>query len=178
LAIAQKWRERLGMPRDPKWDHVLAHMPPLAMRDGVYVTGETATDTTLHTVLGSLGMLDGSGVDRETMRRTLHKLLDRGWKKSIGWAFPMTAMTAARLGEPELAIEVLMVDAEQNHYLANGHNPQFPHIVPVYLPGNASLLYVTAMMAAGWDGAPRRHAPGFPSDGSWTVRSSGLLAAP
>jgi len=178
LAIAQKWRERLGMPRDPKWDHVLAHMPPLAMRDGVYVTGETATDTTLHTVLGSLGMLDGSGVDRETMRRTLHKLLDQGWTRSIGWAFPMTAMTAARLGEPELAIEVLMVDANQNHYLVNGHNPQFPHIVPVYLPGNASLLYATAMMAAGWDGAPRRHAPGFPSDGSWTVRSSGLLAAP
>jgi hypothetical protein len=31
-----------------------------------------------------------------------------------------------------------------------------------------------AMMAAGWDGAPDRPAPGFPDDGTWTVRAEGL----
>jgi hypothetical protein len=34
------------------------------------------------------------------------------------------------------------------------------------------------MMAAGWDGAPKRHAPGFPDDGSWNVRWEGLKTAP
>ena len=26
LEIAQKWRERLGLAREPKWDHVLEHL--------------------------------------------------------------------------------------------------------------------------------------------------------
>jgi hypothetical protein len=32
------------------------------------------------------------------------------------------------------------------------------------------------MMAAGWDGAPDRSAPGFPAD--WDVRWEGLSRAP
>ena len=35
-----------------------------------------------------------------------------------------------------------------------------------------------AMMAAGWDGAPARHAPGFPDDGSWVVRVEGIGKVP
>jgi len=38
-------------------------------------------------------------------------------------------------------------------------------------------LYAGAMMAAGWDGAPARHAPGFPSGGQWVVRWEGLRKA-
>jgi len=34
------------------------------------------------------------------------------------------------------------------------------------------------MMAAGWDGAPDRNAPGFPNDGSWTVHWEDLKPAP
>ena len=34
------------------------------------------------------------------------------------------------------------------------------------------------MMAAGWDGAPDRPAPGFPRDGSWTVRVERLQRMP
>jgi hypothetical protein len=33
------------------------------------------------------------------------------------------------------------------------------------------------MMAAGWDGAPDKNAPGFPSDGSWIVKWEGLKKA-
>ncbi len=57
--------------------------------------------------------------------------------------------------------------------LANGHTPQRPNL-PVYLPSNGGLLAAIAMMAAGWDGAPARHAPGFPDDGSWVVRVEGI----
>lgn len=34
------------------------------------------------------------------------------------------------------------------------------------------------MMAAGWDGAPDRPAPGFPADGTWKVHTEGLIKAP
>ena len=90
----------------------------------------------------------------------------------------MMAMTAARLGEGQAAIEALLMAQTKNRYLANGHNFQMEHVLPIYLPGNGGLLYSVAMMAAGWDGAPERHAPGFPYDGSWTVRCEGLQAAP
>jgi hypothetical protein len=34
-----------------------------------------------------------------------------------------------------------------------------------------------ALMVAGWDGCPEPH-PGFPNDGSWTIRSEGLHPLP
>ena len=65
----------------------------------------------------------------------------------------MMAMTAARLGKPEQAIDALLLDTPKNVYRANGHNHQRPGLT-IYLPGNGALLYAVAMMAAGWDGAP------------------------
>ena len=85
----------------------------------------------------------------------------------------MTAMTAARLGEPELAIDALLLDTPKNHYAANGHNYQRPNL-PLYLPGNGGLLFAIAMMAAGWTDSPKRSAPGFPNDGSWKLRAEGF----
>ena len=66
----------------------------------------------------------------------------------------------------------------KNNYLPNGHNFQIPGTLPLYLPGNGGLLYAVAMMAGGWDGAPKRHAPGFPDDGRWTVQCEGFEPAP
>jgi hypothetical protein len=85
------------------------------------------------------------------------------------------AMAAARTGEPGIAVEALLKDSGRNHYDRRGVNTGGP--CP-YLPGNGGLLYAVAMMAAGWDGAPNRPAPGFPDDGSWTVKWEGLLKAP
>jgi hypothetical protein len=187
LETAQRWQERLGLPREKKWDDVIAHLPPLPTRDGFYVAGETASDTftapgrnTSHPcMLAPLGMLDGSLVDRETMRRTLHQVMSNwDWNNTWGWDYPMMAMTAARLGEGETAIEALLMDKSKNHYLANGHNSQLGPTLPLYLPGNGGLLYATALMAAGWDGAPTNHAPGFPNDGNWVVKWEGLKKAP
>ena len=89
----------------------------------------------------------------------------------------MLAMTAARLGEPERAVDALLLDTPKNAYRLNGHNHQRPGLT-IYLPGNGGLLSAVAMMAAGWDGAPERHAPGFPDDGRWTVRWEGLRRMP
>jgi hypothetical protein len=90
----------------------------------------------------------------------------------------MIAMTAARLGEPQRAVDVLLKsDSPNNVYTPDGHNRQRGDL-PVYLPGNGALLAAVAMMAAGWDGAPTHDAPGFPHDGTWTVRSEGLHPLP
>jgi hypothetical protein len=176
LKIAQRWRERLGMRRNPKWDNVLARLSPLPVREGVYLAHENCPQTYTErnhdhpSMLGALGVLPGEGVDSETMRRTLNRVM-KGWQwdKTWGWDFPLSAMTAARVGEPKVAVDALMMTAEKNRYLVNGHNWQRQN-----LPGNGGLLYAVALMAGGWKGAPRRHAPGFPSDGSWTVRWEGL----
>jgi hypothetical protein len=87
------------------------------------------------------------------------------------------AMSAARLGKPERAVDALLLDTPKNVYRTNGHNHQRPGLT-IYLPGNGGLLTAAAMMAAGWDGAPDRSAPGFPDDGSWTVRWEGLKRMP
>lgn len=187
LKTAQLWKERMGLSRDSKWDDVLAHLTPLSTKDGLYVDAETATGTfsepgknTSHPcILAPMGMLDGSMVDRETMRRTLHKVMESwDWNNTWGWDFPMIAMTAAKLGEGESAIKALLMDKPKNTYLPNGHNAQMGEILPLYLPGNGGLLYVAAMMAAGWDGAPKGNAPGFPANGQWVVRWEGLKPAP
>lgn len=86
----------------------------------------------------------------------------------------MLAMTAARLGKPERAIDALLMDAPKNVYRVNGHNHQRPGLT-IYLPGNGGLRYAVAMMVAGWDGAPDRPAPGSPS--GWVVRWEGLRRA-
>jgi protein-glucosylgalactosylhydroxylysine glucosidase len=181
LQTAQAWRERLGLGRDAAWDRVLARLARPAIADGRYLFAESAPDTytnprwiTDHpSVVSALGVLPGIGIDRAVMDRTFTWIWSHwNWPTTWGWDYPMLAMTAARLGRPAEAIDALLLDTPKNVYRANGHNHQRPGLT-IYLPGNGALLYAVAMMAAGWDGAPDRPAPGFPADG-WVVRWEGL----
>lgn len=79
----------------------------------------------------------------------------------------MSAMTAARLGKKEKAIEALSMEETTNTYLINGHNYQNDRLT-ICLPGNGGLLAAVAMMCAGWDGTTQNN-PGFPDYGSWKV---------
>ena len=180
LKVAQRWRERLGLRRNAEWERVIRNLSPLPTKNGVYLAHENCPETFTErnydhpSMLGAFGVLPGDGVDKETMRRTLREAMQRWqWDKTWGWDYPLTAMTAARLGEPNIAIDALMMKTEKNRYLPNGHNWQRQNL-PCYLPGNGGLLYAIAMMAGGWKNGPKVHAPGFPSDGSWTVSSEGL----
>jgi hypothetical protein len=185
LEIAQQWRERMGLSREPQWERVLRGLSTLPTRDGLYLNAEsdpvTWTDIDKRrdhpSLLGAYGFVPATDrVDPDTMRRTLHRVMsDWQWDETWGWDYPLTAMTAARLGEPEIAIDALLMDTEKNRYHPNGHNYQRPGL-SIYLPGNGGLLFATGMMAAGWDGAPAAAAPGFPR--SWTVRSERLRSAP
>ena len=183
LRVAQEWRERLGLPREPAWEKVLRGLAPLPAQDGLYLQQEGMADTYTKwnwehpSLIGSRGMLPGDGVDPAVMRATVCKVMQTWqWeKKNWGWDFPMMAMAAARNGEPSLAIEALLHPASRNQFLANGFSTGGPY---PYFPSNGGLLTAVAMMAAGWDGAPGQHAPGFPSDGNWMVRWEGLNRLP
>jgi hypothetical protein len=186
LRTAQAWRERLGMTREARWDRVLQGLAKPVVADGKYLFAESAPDTysnprwaTDHpSVVAAFGVLPGSGIDRATMDRTFAWIwANWDWPSTWGWDYPMMAMTAARLGRPDMAIDALLMDTPKNVYRSNGHNHQRPGLT-IYLPGNGALLYAVAMMAAGWDGAPAGSAPGFPRDGRWNVRWEGLRKAP
>ena len=186
LQLAQLWRERRHETRHNGWDEVINRLSPLAAKDSLYLAAETAPETyedirftSDHmAVLGAVGILPHTPqADPAIMRNTLHWVLDHwNWDKTWGWDFPMTAMNAARMGEPQNAVNALLMPQRTNTYLVSGHNYQ-DNRLRIYLPGNGGLLTAVAMMCAGWDGETR-HNPGFPDDGTWDVRWEGLLPLP
>jgi hypothetical protein len=183
LRWAQAWRKRENLPRVAKWDKVLNGLAKLPEEGGCYIPQEAMNDSFGHwnwehpSLIGPHGMLPGDGADLATSKATLKKVwevwqFDRCW----GWDFPMVAMAAAKVGEPEIAIEALLHPSPKNGMNAVGLSTGGPY---PYFPSNGGLLYAIAMMAAGWDGAPEGvHAPGFPKDGQWVVQAEGLAKAP
>ena len=187
METAQKWRERAGESRNPNWDELIDKLSPLAYNeDKLYLAAETATDTYKDirytsdhmSVLGAVGILPMNKLIRDDyMKNTLNWVWDNwNWGKTWGWDYPMTAMNATRLGEPEKAVGALLMDRRTNTYLPNGHNYQDARL-RVYLPGNGGLLTAIALMCAGWDGCQTTN-PGFPKDGTWNVRWEGLQPMP
>jgi hypothetical protein len=223
LETAQAWRERLGLEREPRWEQVLEHLAPLPQRDGLYLAtesfpqlweqargaecsgGRTATacwNRDHPSFVGALGLLPGTGVDRDTMRRTL-RAVEADWdlRQTWGWDFPLLAMTAARLREPQKALGFLLADAPNFRFGLAGMTPRvhldahaadllpagaasaagpdgpgYRRVAETYFPSNGGLLLAVALMAAGWDGETGA-APGFPAEG-WVVRSEGLRPLP
>ncbi|MFT3785384.1 MAG: hypothetical protein QM770_04355 [Tepidisphaeraceae bacterium] len=180
LKTANAWRERLGLSRRNDWDEVADKLAPPPMRDGHYLGHAsepflTYADHPSH--LMALGFCPPSPlIDAGVMSSTYDDVLAKwNWPTTWGWDYPVLAMTAARLGRPNDAVDALFMNVQKNTYLANGHNYQDQRL-PLYLPGNGGLLYAVAMMAAGWDGAPNVSAPGFPREG-WSVKHEGLLRA-
>ncbi|WP_226037410.1 glycoside hydrolase family 65 [Aquibacillus saliphilus] len=180
LEIAIQWMERLNEVPDSKWIEVASSMAKPPQADGVYLAHENCPDTFTKynhdhpSMVGAMGILPGSLIDTEVMKNTLNKVCrEWDWQSAWGWDFPMCAMTAARLGEGQMAVDFLLMDLTKNTYLPNGHNYQSPQLT-TYLPGNGGLLTAVAMMACGWKGKEDEHAPGFPADGTWSVKWEGL----
>ena len=198
LLIALKWVERLKKQSGPetsfgrgglageknlyqKWADVAEHMAGLTERDGVYLAHEKCPDTFTEfnrdhpSMVGAYGLIAGTRTDRETMRRTLHRVVECWDYPTLwGWDFAMMAMTAVRLGEPELAIDIILKDTMKNCYLVSGNNMQISRKdLPLYLPGNGSLLLAAAIMTAGYEGC-ERETPGFPENGEWVVEFEGI----
>ncbi|MGH2271788.1 hypothetical protein ACQ9LF_08315 [Anaerohalosphaeraceae bacterium U12dextr] len=183
LDKAMEWRNRLGggSGQPQLWQNIAANLAPWPVHEGVYVEQEfpLASDGGHPCMLGAYGILPESPrLDRAIMEKTLEHVLSHwDWSDTWGWDYPMMAMTAARLGRGDLAIQSLLLDVQKNTYLPNGHNFQREGL-PCYLPGNGGLLTAAAMMAAGWDNGPTKNAPGFPDDGTWVVRWENLKKMP
>ncbi|MET7334703.1 hypothetical protein [Nonomuraea sp. NPDC005650] len=182
LEIAQRWRERLGLKRQEHWQHIQDNLARPHQRRGTY--SAIATEPYLRrddhpSMLCALGVVPRTPlIDPATMEATLLDVRDHwDWNSAWGWDFPVMAMTATRLGRPDLAVDALLMDTPKNACLPTGHSPQIGGILPVYLPANGALLAAVSLMVAGWEGADA-DCPGFPRDGSWTVRHEGFTAWP
>jgi hypothetical protein len=183
--MANRWRERQGLPRNPQWDDIIQHLSPLTQKDGLYTAGQLIAPTLDEeksrsdhpAVLGPFGFLPACPLCCDTVAasRTLRWVMANwNWPSTWGWDYGMTAMAAARLGHPETALQALLLDTQKNTYLKNGHNFQTSDRLRIYLPGNGALLTAIAMMCAGWDGCSEPLNPGFPHDGTWNVRWENL----
>jgi hypothetical protein len=183
MEMAQQWRVRAGKGRKKEWDDLIQKLSPLAFNDdSLYLAAESATDTYTNqkatsdhpAMLGALGFFPESKlINANVMNHTLDWVYQNwNWPTAWGWDFPMMAMTATRLHQPEKAIQSLLKAEQKNTYLNNGHNYQDGRL-RIYLPGNGGLLSAIALMCAGWDGC-EWHNPGFPDDGNWDVRWEGL----
>lgn len=194
LREANLWRERMGKERVKEWDEIADHLAPLPTLPGlpeneaVWIHSAEWLDSYEKynwehpNPVGVYGMIPPTaGVDPETARRTVKKVYQTWrWDRVWGWDFPWTAMCAARTGETEIAVEILLHQSPRNAYDLRGVNANNP--CP-YLPGNGGLLYAIGMMAGGWDGAPevdrtKGEAPGFPRNGQWFIKAEGFKPAP
>ncbi|HEV8444433.1 MAG TPA: hypothetical protein VGQ27_13180 [Steroidobacteraceae bacterium] len=208
IATAQQWRERLGLPKDPKWDDVLFRLSKLPEKDGLYLAAESQPDLweRAHSpqcskaaasadcpnrdhpsLLAALGLLPGWGADRETMRRTLKAVVsDWDLRQTWGWDWPMMAMTATRLDEPQMAIGFLLTDAQNFQFGTSGMTPRMnigadgaghQRAAETYFPSNGALLLAVGLMVAGGQSVHELN-PGFPPDGQWIVHSEGIIPLP
>ena len=187
LQMAQSWRERMGKERNALWDDIINKISPLAHKDSLYLAAETQPDTYQNermfsdhpAVTGAVGLLplNPKQVDTRIMKKTEQWIWNNWkWETSWGWDYPMMAMCAARMGEPQNAVSALLMKQTKNTYLPNGHNYQSERL-RLYLPGNGGLLLAVGMMCAGWDGESHNN-PGFPNDGKWNVKWEGLKPLP
>jgi hypothetical protein len=182
LEKAQEWRERMNLEREKRWDRVLEKLSPLPQEGGVYITSENIDSmwynyTFEHPGLtGVYGMLPGNGVDIAIFEKTFRKVMSEwDFNRVWGWDFPMMAMAATRLNQPELAIDLLLTDSKAFQFDEHGLSTGGPF---PYFPSNGGLLAVIAMMAGGWDGAQAIEAPGFPRNNQWVVRTEGFVKMP
>ena len=173
LDVAQQWRERGGLERRADWQQVQDALASPCVIDGRYTavaSGEPLRRDDHPSLLMALGVVPPTPlIDPELMRETLRDVWRNWeWPTAWGWDFPVMAMTATRVGEPALALDALLRDEDKNRYTEVGHNPQMRGILPLYLPGNGSLLLAAALLA---------QSDGFAVDG-WTASAEGFRPFP
>ena len=141
LLIAAKWAYELGFTDEASQWHIAHSNCPDTFTN-------KAIDHPL--MLQIYGMLDGYGaediVDKDIYRNTLMKVIDV-WDYSTlwGWDFAVIAMAAHKLGLDDIALEQLLINSPKNDYVESGNNRQNSRKdLPLYLPGNGSLLLAAA----------------------------------
>lgn len=182
LETAQQWRVRQGLPMNEQWQKQLSLLSALPVKDGKYVAIESIPDTFDNpasredhpSMLAPTAFFNDAHIDKSIMNNTLDAVI-KHWAfdtKIWGWDYPMLAMTAARLERSELAVQLLLMNSKNNHYLVNGHCPQVGADLAVYLPANASLLTAVAVMLE--KNPQTGEYLGFPKNSAWNIRTEGF----
>ncbi|KAH9485660.1 hypothetical protein JR316_0002570 [Psilocybe cubensis] len=184
LGLAETWMQKLGKEVPVQWTNVRNKLAKLPSSNGTYdvyegIEPDFWTDpafTSNHPALVGLhGWLPPTqGLDINMAKATAEKVW-ASWNATDfwGWDFPMLAMSAARNGNPDKAIDWLLSPLFTFDDVGMpGGGVQVP---TPYFPGAGALLLAVAMMSAGWDGSTA-HAPGFPEDG-WKVEYEGISKA-
>ena len=170
-----------GREVDPAWEEALANLAPLPTDGEVYLAHQHCPDTYTAfaadhpSLLFAATIFDGGDTDPSIMKRSLARVLE-SWdlNELWGWDFPLMAMCAARLGEAELAMDLLLMEVPKNTYTPNGHNAQLPKAdLPLYLPGNGALLLAVALLFGGWETKGDAD-PVLPKSG-WQATSEGFF---
>lgn len=177
LQLAITWAKRLGKDIPTKWQEVANHMAIPAHENSVYLAHENCPNTyteyaTDHpSMVAAFGLLPGERINKSIMKNTLEKIYSTwNFQSMWGWDFAMMAMTEIRLGNADKAIDILLTDTEKNQYLLNGNNMQVSRSdLPLYMPGNGSLLLAVALMAS---------LNCFPKNDTWHVQTEHMHAFP
>ena len=175
----QVWRERMGLKRNPKWDLVLDHLARFQEENGIYVD-RNGNPMRLTFILGLMPPSEAITLEKgiKTQAKLDEMMAQNGNRsygsRGMGWGVALNAVGLAKLHNPQGAVNALCGGLGYG-FGVNGINRG---LGGAYLPTNGALLYAAAVMAAGWEGAPDRNAPGFPDDGSWVVKWEGLIEAP
>ena len=176
LAIAIKWAQALGQTDcATEWQNYHDKIAPLPMANGLYLSHANAPDTFERynrdhpSMLMAYGLIPNPDVDTTAMQATLDKVVritpdgkqHWGWHYETmwGWDFAVMAMTAKRLGNVSQALDLLLMDTPKNTYVASGNNYQNGPVdkpirsdLPLYLPGNGSLLLAVALLFGEYSG--------------------------
>lgn len=77
-----------------------------------------------------------------------------------------------------MAIDLLLSNTPKNRYVKSGNNAQGDRKdLPLYLPGNESLLLAIPLLVAGVEKKPGAYA-GFHDDGTWCVKYEDIRPFP
>lgn len=141
--------------------------PPTA--DGLYLAHENCPETFKKFNRDHPSMLYGYGfIPRDYMQPSLvsdtFDKVKQCWDfvSMWGWDFAFMAMALARLGRRKEAVDILLMETAKNSFVTSGNNYQKGRTdLPLYLPGNGSLLFVVAVMLT---------SNGFPQDGLWDIK--------
>jgi len=184
LQLAITWAKRLNKPCD-EWENYVEKIALSPTKDCLYLAHENCPDTFEKfnkdhpSMLGAYGLIPNDRMDEKILENTVNKVLDCWEFESMwGWDFALMTMTAVRFGKPELAMNILLMDSPKNEYVTSGNNYQRLRTdLPLYLPGNGSLLLAVALMVAGYEGCEVAN-PGIPKDGQWTVAFENISPFP
>jgi hypothetical protein len=183
LEIASKWKQRQGQSIPTTWTHVVRNLAPLPTVNNTYPIYEgipnmwtdPVTVTDHPAMAGIYGLLPPTAAVNLTIVNNTAQKIYSAWDFAnlYGWDFPLLAMNAARLGDAEKAIALLL---DQNFQFDDVGMPVGGTRVPTpYFPASGSLLLAVGMMAGGWDGGPDDIGSRWPR--GWNVLAEGFAKA-